>query len=364
MISQVDHISILTSADEQSWNSIFNDLPVSLRDINYSFDYNLLYEKNGDGEIRLFVFRKDGNIYFYPFLLRKIVVEGELTAYKDIETVYGYTGPISNTSDKIFIEEADQAFREFCTSEKIITEFIRFNPLLQNQRMVDGVAGLQIISLRDYVAVDLSHTADGIFAAYSAQNRNKIRKAEKVGAKIVIDHELKNFDSFVSIYLENMERLHATQMYFFSDEFFKGLKALTKKSGVLLHAMMDGQIVGSTIFFKSNQYSHYFLSSATEFGRKNAVSNLMLHEGLLWAKRNGATVMHLGGGVSAEEKDPLLVFKKNFSDKIVNFCIGKRVHNEKAYAEIAGKWDMQFPEHAMKYKSILQRYRLTKEDLI
>lgn len=364
MISQVDHISILTSADEQSWNSIFNDLPVTLRDINYTFDYHLLYEKNGDGEIRSFVFRKDGNIYFYPFLLRKINVDGKPSVYKDIETVYGYTGPIANTTDKKFIDEADQAFREFCNSEKIITEFVRFNPLLQNQKLVEGVAGLQIITLRDYVAVDLSHTADGIFAAYSAQNRNKIRKAEKVGAKIVIDHELKNFDAFVSIYLENMERLHATKMYFFSAEFFKGLKELTKKSGVLLHAMMDGQIVGSTVFFKSNQYSHYFLSSATEFGRKNAVSNLMLHEGLLWAKRNGATIMHLGGGVSADEKDPLLVFKKNFSGKIVKFCIGKRVHDEKAYAELTGKWDLQFPEQAMKYKSILQRYRLTKEDLI
>ncbi|MBP6532885.1 MAG: hypothetical protein KA285_06345, partial [Bacteroidia bacterium] len=70
MISAPEKISVLTRSDKVRWDDFYDQLPAELRDINYSFDYNFLFEKNGDGEIRLFVFQKDNEIYFYPFLIR------------------------------------------------------------------------------------------------------------------------------------------------------------------------------------------------------------------------------------------------------------------------------------------------------
>ena len=80
-------------------------------------------------------------------------------------------------------------------------------------------------------------------------------------------------------------------------------------------------------------------------------------------RSQGAEQMHIGGGVTAELNDPLLSFKKSFSKKTVKFYIGKRIHNASAYEEIVAAWDKENPEYSMKYKSILQRYRLTKEEL-
>ena len=364
MRSDIDHTTILSSADESRWNAIYDELPIALQDVHFTYDYNNLYQKNGDGEIRLFVFQKNKQLYYYPFLLRAIIIEGSESEFKDIETVYGYTGPISTTNDHDFLNEADQAFCAYCKSEKIITEFIRFNPLLQNQQLLEGNSAMKLIELRDYISVDLKTIDDSLMTSYSPQNRNKIRKAEKSGVKIVFDKNGEAFSEFESIYLENMTRLNAANMYFFSPDFFTALKKLVIKSGVLLLAKMEEEIIGATVFFKSNMYSHYFLSSVSEAGRKNGVSNLMVHKGLLWAKENNAQMMHLGGGVSADQNDPLLVFKKNFSEKTVKFFIGKRIHDQEVYDKLIKVWDSSHGEKAVKYKSILQRYRLTKEELL
>lgn len=364
MISASEKVIVLSSADKIRWDELYEQLPAELRDINYSFDYNLLYEKNGDGECRLFVYQREGKIYFYPFLIRDVLIGGKKTDYKDIETVYGYTGPISTDTHAGFIKEADQAFCDYCKRENIISEFIRFNPLLQNQQLLGETDSVSLISLRDYVSVDLTQSVDQIVAGFSAQNRNKIRKAEKAGVRIEFDSQCVRFKEFVSIYLENMKRLKAAPMYFFSDGFFDGLKVLTKSSGVLINAIEGEQVIGSTVFLKGATFGHYFLSSATEKGRSHAVSNLMLYHGILWSKKQGLSVLHLGGGVTGEESDPLLVFKKNFTKNTIRFYIGKRIHNENAYHHIVNQWDEQHPVEAIKYKFILQRYRLKEEDLV
>jgi hypothetical protein len=362
--SASEKISVLTALEKAEWDDFYNQLPEELRDINYSFDYNILYEKNGDGEIRLFVFQRNGDMYFYPFLIRNVFTDEKKTEYKDIETVYGYTGPVSTNADREFINLADKAFCVYCSKEKIITEFIRFNPLLQNQKIAESIDSVSLIPLRDYVKVDLSESEEKIVAGFSGQNRNKIRKAEKAGVKIEFDNECIRFGDFVSIYLENMKRLNAAPMYFFSPGFFEGLKSLTKSSGVLVNAIENGEVIGSTVFLKGAVYGHYFLSSATEKGRSHAVSNLMLYQGILWAKNCGLKSIHLGGGVSADESDPLLVFKKNFSKSIVRFFIGKRIHDENAYNQIVNQWDEKHPVEAIKYKFILQRYRFKEADLV
>lgn len=364
MNSGSEKISILTSADKAEWDNFYGKLPDEIRDINYSFDYNFLYEKNGDGQIRLFVFEQKGHVYFYPFLIRPVVSDDTATEYKDIETVYGYTGPVSTCNDEEFVVAADKSFCNYCLTEKIITEFIRFNPLLQNQKLLERIASINLIALRDYVTVDLSPDNEKILAEYSSQNRNKIRKAEKAGIEIEFDKDGNRFGDFVSIYLENMKRLNASPMYFFSTEFFDGLQGLAKKSGVLINAIENGVTIGSSVFLKGSLFGHYFLSSATERGRSQAVSNLMLHHGILWAKKSGLKSLHLGGGVTGEESDPLLVFKKNFSQKTLKFYIGKRIHDEKAYSDIVKRWDEKHPVEAIKYKFILQRYRFKEADLV
>ncbi len=349
------NVSLIGADHQVEWNQFFERLPVELQDIHYSFAYNNLYEKNGDGKITLFVYDEGDVFFFYPFLIRQVPGHAE---FQDIETVYGYTGPLVSGSKDGFIARANTAFLHYCKEQKVISEFIRFNPLLQNQLMFSDTPGVSLVKLRDYIAIDLHPSMQKIESAYTSQNRNKIRKAEKAGVTIEWDAKASNFNAFTEIYISNMKRLQASGMYFFSDKFYVVLKQLVLDSGMLINAKFNNEIVGSTAFLKGGKYGHYFLSSTTEEGRKLAVGNLMLNEGVKWCKMQKLERMHLGGGLTDDPKDPLLAFKMNFSTETVPFYIGKRIHDAEGYALVIAEWEKANPELAVTQKVILQRYRL------
>lgn len=357
-------VEILDSTMRNRWKELYDLLPENIRDINFSFEYHFLYEINGDGKIRLFLYREGSLIYFYPFLIREINSNSGKTVLRDIETVYGYTGPISNSNEREFILRANVAFKEYCQSQNVVCEFIRFHPLLANHKIASLNLDLNVIALRDYVYVDLLDGEDEIWNKYSAQNRNKIRKAEKLGVEIQSGFSKQSFGTFVDLYLENMRLVKAAPMYFFSNNFFDGLSELAQSNGMFFIAKKEGQMVGAAVFLIGAEISHYFLAAASPEGKKLAAGNLLLHEGILWCKKNGSQKLHLGGGVSQEQDDPLLVFKRNFSSLSEKFYIGKRIHDQEIYSALVSDWDHRFPSDALKYKNILQRYRMTKADLV
>ena len=159
-------------------------------------------------------------------------------------------------------------------------------------------------------------------------------------------------------YINKTGKIVLPAQFEYSEKFYEGLKQLVLDSGMLINAKFKNEIVGSTVFLKGGKYGHYFLSSATEEGRKLAVGNLMLNEGVKWCKMQKLERMHLGGGLTGEANDPLLAFKMNFSTETVPFFIGKRIHDVEGYAHVIADWEKANPELAVTQKVILQRYRL------
>ena len=47
---------------------------------------------------------------------------------------------------------------------------------------------------------------------------------------------------------------------------------------------------------------------------------LLMDEVRQWATDQGLQVLHLGGGITSNPKDPLLFFKKGFSDRTHDFA--------------------------------------------
>lgn len=364
MASSFAHVEVLNSSHQKRWDEVFASLPNDLRDINFAYAYNRLYEHNGEGELQLFLYSEGDELYFYPFLLKTIKHKLSDEVYRDIETVYGYSGPLSGSSDPLFIERATNAFKIYCKEQNVVCEFIRFHPIIKNHTLNSFDHDLRVFPLRDYVYVDLTKDEEVIWNEYSSQNRNKIRKAEKLGVKVVAGFNEIEYRVFVQMYLENMRQVNAAPMYFFSDIFFSELAKIVQVEGIFFVAKHEEKTIGAAVFLGGTAIGHYFLAAASPEGKRLAAGNLLLHHGIKWAKQNGMKKLHLGGGVSEDPDDPLLIFKNNFSSQMEKFYIGKRVHNEEMYNALVTDWDLRFPEVAGKYKNILQRYRWTKKDIV
>jgi hypothetical protein len=346
-------VEVLTSSGRDRWNELYNSLPSQLQDINFSFDYHNLYSY--DGEICLFYYSAGDEKFYYPFQLKKI--NSEEPSLYDIETVYGYTGPLTTSHSAEFISAADSAFLAYCHSNNIISEFIRFHPLLHNENIAPNLKGMESVHLRNYISVDLQPSIHRIFESYNPKNKNKIRKAEKSGIRISSENNDVNFAAFHEIYIQNMRALNAAPMYFFASQFFEQLKKLISENGVLLTALKDESAIGSAVFLKGKELGHYFLSSVTVDGKNSGAGNLLLHQGVQWCKSNGLRLLHLGGGITPDENDALLTFKKNFSSRVEQFYIGKRIHDRAKYNKLTSTWDV-LHDREKKYQNILQRYRL------
>ena len=324
------------------YNSFFYQLPSTKRDIYFTPEYYSLYQDYGDGEAQFFSFEKDGNIALYPFLKNPILPLGYVLdrEYYDIQGAYGYNGLIATTDNVCFINDFWKEFDAYCQENDIIAEFMRFHPLLNNQKLASPK--MKTFFSRHTIALDLSLSLDEIWTQqFSSKNRNMIRKAEKEGVTIV---ESDDYETFRKLYDSTMTNLNAENYYFFPQSYYDEYKASFKDNSILCFAMLDGKVIAGSMFMFSENYAHYHLSARDREYSKYAANNLILWYGIQKAKERGCKWFHFGGGTTGDENDSLLLFKQNFSKTKTEFWIGKRVHNQAVYDRIVEQWKEKYPE--------------------
>lgn len=347
---------ILSIANKEEWSKHLNILPDDQQDIYYTLEYYELYEKNGDGKAKCFVFEKNGDIALYPFLINSVNELGyDLdNEYYDIQGAYGYNGVIALNYITSFRKAFYKQFEKFCDENNIIAEFTRFNPILGNYQFADSF--MDVIFDRKTVYLNLEQTYKDIWTSqYSSNNRNMIRKGRKsLYTKIGKTND--DLEKFISIYNYTMTSINADEYYFFSDNYFNNI--LNKNFYILnVYDKETNNIQGSMILMVFKNYAHYHLSGRSKNCDNNAVNNFMLDEAINFAMKKKCKLFHFGGGNTSNEKDSLLKFKSNFSKDYGNFYIGKKVHNQKIYDKICNQWINKYPEKEKKYKNIILKYR-------
>lgn len=326
--------------DVAKWKNKMQMLQSEQCDIYFSPEYYSLYQNYGDGNAQCFVFEKEGNLALYPFLKNPIRSLGyELDKeYYDIQGAYGYNGLIASTDDADFISDFWKEFDAYCEENDIVAEFMRFHPLLNNQKLASPQ--MKTFYSRHTVALDL--TDDDIWMhQISSKNRNMIRKAEKEGVTIV---ESDDYETFRKLYDGTMTDLHAEDFYFFPPSYYEEYKQTFKVNSLLCLAMLNGKVIAGSMFMFSDDYAHYHLSARDREYSRYAANNLILWYGIQKAKERGCKWFHFGGGTTGEDDDSLLKFKKEFSKTLCEFWIGKRVHNQKVYDQIVEQWKTKHPE--------------------
>ncbi len=359
IIYSIEPVKIFTVENAIEWNNKLKLFQIENQDVFFTPEYLKIQEIEGLGQAICFTFRKGNNIALYPFLKNKIDSEKfELSEqYYDIETAYGYGGPIFNTDHPTFIEDFYTAFNNYCKDSKIIAEFVRYHPLLQNFPNKKHIPNFKD---RNTVIIDLKKNYYELWEnEYHSKNRNIIRKAINNGYKIqIISHPtLKDLEKFHEIYSYTMTKLNADDFYFFSLKYIQNTFINLSKNTYLFKVLSnDNEIICTSIFFHLNQNFHYHLSARTEVS-DNTVNNFLIDAAVQFAQSIGCKKLHLGGGRTNHEEDSLLKFKQSFSKKSGEFYIGKKVHNESIYNQVIQSWENQNPDKKEELKKILLRYK-------
>ncbi|MCB1782678.1 MAG: GNAT family N-acetyltransferase [Alphaproteobacteria bacterium] len=303
-----------------------------------------------NGKAEAYTYTTPENIFFLPYIKRPVPGADE---FYDLETAYGYGGALSTTKAPAFLNAAWKDFIEYAQRAGIIAGLLRCHPILQTQDfLIPPYTDVKPVSKT--VAVNLDRTLGEVESEFKKDHRRLMRKSLETGQCVVSEEEgLQPWEEFTSLYTRRMETIGASDYYFFNSQYFKSLKNLSR----LITVRLDGKMIAGASVLTSPEIWHYHLSASDEEAFARAPNNLMLDHIIRAAHNEKAKWLHLGGGRTPAPDDSLLLFKRSFSQTLLDLYIGSCIINREAYDEICKNWEKENPENAGRYGSYTLKYR-------
>lgn len=348
---------VLGLRDREQWLRELDKLKDIKPDLHYRPEYLGLF---GDmGEARLFIYHEGTETVIYPFFLRKVnLIPGladklSLDLY-DITGPYGYGGPLATPAagDNV-LSSFYRCFANYCNSKNIITEFIRFHPILGNHRLMQN--HVEVARVSSVVCVDLRGSVEKIWSGYKRNNRKNINKAYREGLNVVLEEAPAHLADFLGIYHQTLARRQAGNFYYFNTEFYKYLHRELRGNFLYAHTLINGRVISTELLLYNESYIHSFLGGTLEQFYEYRPNNILKHEVIKWAKNKGINYFLLGGGY--RDEDGIFRYKLSFaSNGVLDFYVGKKVHNQEAVSRLEQIMASQKPRESESYFPSYRRY--------
>src|SRR5699024_2483567 len=300
-------------------------------DIYFESNYGKLYETVENGESIVFEYESQHGKIKHIFIKREIptLINDEL--YYDIVTPYGYGGPIIVDATNIseIVTEFELAFKKYCLENNIVSEFIRFHPIVENYSDFERV--YDTTYLRNTVGTNMEY--EEVFATeFSKSTRKTIRRSLRDGITYETIENPTNLKSFMDVYYSTMDRNKATDYYYFDKKYFNDFLKYFNDKLLLVNVKMDDEIIASSLNLIGNNILHVHLSGTLTEYIKYSPAYIIKYATVEWAKDQQIDVIHYGGGTTNGSEDSLFKFKKIFGQNTeFEFHIGKKVWNEEIY---------------------------------
>ena len=334
------NVSVLSAdvpADRDRWNAIGGRI-----DAYYTAEYASVFSgvEGGLGYAYL-VEDLSGNQILYPFVrrdlsqLQHIGLEGQ--GLFDIVTPYGYGGPAFVGADyrrDEMMGEFRRSFSHYCSREGIVSEFVRYHPLIRNYLYESE--DVDIAPIRTTIVMIPEADEQTVMSRLPSKTRNMVRRAANGGVTVrftlsPVDEELQ---TFMRLYSDTMNRRNAEGYYLFPVAMIKQMfESMSGSIGLFTAHATDGSPVSSAIILQGGPFIHYHLSGSDPTLMPPGTNNLLLMKAAVWGASVGATEFHLGGGYS--EGDSLFKFKASMSSETRVFAIGRVIHDPTNYERLS-----------------------------
>ena len=326
-------LAVYTLEQAEQWDAVVRSF--ANHDTYYLSGYVKAFQLHGDGEPLLFYYEKNGTRGIHVVMKRDVAKDrhfvGKLeenTCF-DFSSPYGYGGWLIEGGDT---ESLFAAYGAWCRRNGIVSEFVRFHPVLKNHIGLEDA--YEVIPLGETVTMDL-RSPEIIWENLTSKNRNMIRKAQKNNIKIYTGRCPELYETFRQIYNATMDKDNADAYYYFGKAFYESILKDLPHNAQVFYAVLDEQVIAASIMLSCNGRMNYHLSGSLREYANLAPSNLLLYEAALWGCANGCQTLYLGGGVGSGE-DSLFKFKRSFyrGEDLNRFHIGKKIHDRETYDKL------------------------------
>lgn len=306
-------------------------------DIYFKEEYGKLYEKIEHGKCETFEFLHSTGCIKHLFVKREIPMPILGETYYDLVTPYGYGGPVITKCEEgkkqELVEEFHKTFQQYCEKQNIISEFIRFHPLIENAE--DFALCYEVEHIRNTVGTNLRDFEDPVKSEFSKSKQKSIKKALAAGVEFRVTTSPEDLRKFQQIYFSTMERKHADDYYYFNEEYFSNLLKSFQNNLLLVEILYEGQTIGMGLNFVFGKTIHIHLSGTLSEFHGLSPAFVLRYALATWGKENGIDLIHEGGGRSNSLDDPLYLFKKQFGKNTsFKFQVARKIWNEELYTQM------------------------------
>lgn len=307
-----------------------NGVPVLLcyeadneRAINVLFKRDIAYDKHFNGKIP----------------------EGVLF---DLITPYGYGGFWGDISDH---KRLNEEYRNYCVERGYVCEFTRFELFSDSNKYYEG-----FVETRTHNIVrNLETPIDEIWMNFKQKVRKNVRRATQNNLHILIENTNDHLEEFLDIYYGTMERNSAESQYYFSRQFFEKLIEM-RENIMFFHVIHNNKIISTELVIYGSENAYSYLGGTSKEYFELRPNDFLKYEIIKWAKEKGLKNFVLGGGYGAD--DGIYQYKLALApDGIVNFYIGKRIFDFKAYDELCSISGVETHSAEMEKVSYFPEYR-------
>lgn len=343
-------LQVYSIGQSKQWDAIVRSF--ADYDVYWLSGYVRAFQIHGDGEPLLFFYTKDDVRGINVVMKRDVAMDVHFNERLPDNTFFDFSTPYGCGGWLIEGENIDGLFNEYenwCCKNGIISEFVRFHPVLKNYAFSEGT--YDVIPLGPTVTLDLS-SPDVIWANITSKNRNVIRKAQKSGIKIYSGRYPDIYEVFRDIYNGTMDKDNAEEYYYFEELFYESILNDLAHNAQVFFADLNGKVIAASIMLNANGRMTYHLSGSIREYANFAPTNLILYESALWGCANGCNTLYLGGGVGSNE-DNLYKFKKAFyrGGDLNQFYIGKKIFIQEKYNKLVSMREEIYSGFFPKYRA-------------
>ena len=257
-------LKVLGLDDEELWLSTVREF--ENHDVYYLPSYTKSFRLNGDGEPLLFHYESSDTRAINVVMKRDVADAPQFSGvlpsgnYLDLSTPYGYGGwLLEGDRSEAAVQKLDAAYGEYCRENNIVSEFVRFHPLLRNY---DCLAPMyEIIEMGKTVYLDLS-SLEVIDQNIQQRTHNRIRKAQRDGLSVGVGNSLEIFSQFTELYTMTMARNQAQPYYFFSNDFFECIQREMPNNAIIFYTVYGSNMAAMELVLYGNHRMHSHLQAS------------------------------------------------------------------------------------------------------